>query len=95
MSRRLQNKIKIGVSRGERTAANFYTVMVQMSVCDEMGMSYYRRTAPLSPRLDYSNIPFVLTEELPQDRELFMNIRVWLKTEDTFMEKSCPIIFTD
>ncbi len=69
------NKIRIGISRSERTSMNICNAVLEICILDENEAMHFRRIVSIPPRLDYTFSSFVLPPTVPNDgRQLYLRI---------------------
>ena len=95
LSRTLLNRMKFSVARSRICAANIVPVCIEIKLVDENGGVHFARTVQLKPRLNHSTASFTLPDTLPEDKELFLNVRARLKNSVNAAEKTVPVVFTE
>ncbi len=95
LSRTLLNRLKFSAARSRICAANIVPVCIEIKLVDENGGVHFARTVQLKPRLNHSTASFTLPDTLPEDKELFLNVRARLKNSVNAAEKTVPVVFTE
>lgn len=96
LSRRLLNKIKIGISRAERCSVNLHQAVVEMKLVDGRGRVYFTKKVTISPRLNYTYMTFMVPRSVPRDgRPMFMRVIAKSVVSNARADVKIPVEYID
>lgn len=96
LSRRLLNKIKIGISRDERCSVNVHQALVEIKLTDETGRVYFTKKVTIAPRLNYTYMTFMVPRNVPHDeRKMFMRVIAKSVLSGARADITIPVEYTE
>lgn len=95
LSRSRDNQLKFSVARSSFTAANFYDVIMQLTVIDSKDNVYSGCTVRFSPDQEYSRSMIRFDPENPPETTLRLRVTVSLENSGTYGERTIPAVITD